>query len=706
MSESVGPVERRERRRRAKRRLVRLRLIGVVLVLLVAAVVAVLTSGGAKRPVQAPKRLAGGANGRTGASALTRVRRRTILVERPTRRLDAPVQDASGASVGGQGLLLGGLTASDLSTDQVVIASAAGTRVAGHLPSARHDTAAAAIGRFAYLFGGGNGISQLDQILRVDPSTGAVTAVGHLPAASSDSAGAAIGDTAYIVGGFTGTQWLDTIVSWRPGTGARIVARLPSPLRYAAVAAAGGRLVIAGGSLESGAASSAVYEFTPGASAPIRIGTLPAPTTHAAAAALGGVVYVVGGRGAALDSPTTRIVGIDVGSKQIRDAGALTSARSDLTAVSIGKRILVAGGRGPSGTESTVSELTPVEVAMRSARPSSTTKVDVYAHDGANMLTAVTKLARPLIYVPNSQSNTVDVIDPATYRVVEQFAVGALPQHVVPAWNLRTLYVTNDAGNSLTAIDPRTGRPGATIPVADPYNMYFTPDGLHAIIVAERLRRLDFRNPHTFALQHSLAVPCVGVDHMDFSADGSYLIASCEFSGQLIKVDLASERVVGALTLPDGPGAMPQDVKLSADGRIFYVADGRAGGVWEVNGAPMRVVGFIRTGAGAHGLYPSRSSKFLYVTNRTAGSVSVISFATRKVIATWVIPGGGSPDMGGVSADGRVLWVSGRYNGVVYAISTKTGRLLAKIPVGQGPHGLCVWPQPGRYSLGHTGILR
>ena len=84
----------------------------------------------------------------------------------------------------------------------------------------------------------------------------------------------------------------------------------------------------------------------------------------------------------------------------------------------------------------------------------------------------------------------------------------------------------------------------------------------------------------------------------------------------------------------------------------------------------------------------------------------MIDFATEKVVRKWVIPGGGSPDMGGVSADGRVLWLSGRYNGVVYAISTVTGKLLAKIPVGSGPHGLCVWPQPGRYSLGHTGILR
>ncbi|NUR76598.1 MAG: YncE family protein [Thermoleophilia bacterium] len=340
------------------------------------------------------------------------------------------------------------------------------------------------------------------------------------------------------------------------------------------------------------------------------------------------------------------------------------------------------------------------------AAPRTTSSVDVYAHDRANRIAAAARNARELVYVPNSRSDTVDVIDPHTYRIVEHFAVGGLPQHVVPAWDLKRLYVTNDLGNSLTPIDPVTGRPGKDIPVDDPYNMYFTPDGRYAIVVAERLRRLDFRDAHTFRLQRSVDVPCAGVDHIDFSADETYLIASCEFSGQLLKVDVRRERVVGTLTLPGGGSEMPQDVKLAPDGRLFYVADMRAGGLWEVDGHRLRVTGFVRTGAGVHGLYPSRDARYLYATNRGEGSISVISFRTGKVVAKWHIPGGGSPDMGGVSADGKVLWLSGRYSGVVYAIATRTGHLLARIPVGSGPHGLCVWPQPGRYSLGHTGILR
>lgn len=330
---------------------------------------------------------------------------------------------------------------------------------------------------------------------------------------------------------------------------------------------------------------------------------------------------------------------------------------------------------------------------------------NVYAAERPGLLSAEASQARALVYVPNSESATVDVIDQRTARIVEHFAVGALPQHVVPSWDLRTLWVTNDVGNSLTPIDPRTGRPGAPVPVLDPYNMYFTADGLHAIVVAEAHRELDFRDAHSMRLQKSLQVPqCAGVDHMDYTANGRVALVSCEFAGRMIVVDLVHERVLKTIAL--SPSAKPQDVKLSPDGRTFYVADMMGNGVWLIDAHAMRVIRFQPTGRGAHGLYPSRDARFLYVTNRDEGTITLISFRTRRPVGKWVIPGGGSPDMGGLSADGRVLWLSGRYNGEVYAISTRTGRLLHRIKVGAGPHGLAVWPQPGRYSIGHTGILR
>lgn len=331
-------------------------------------------------------------------------------------------------------------------------------------------------------------------------------------------------------------------------------------------------------------------------------------------------------------------------------------------------------------------------------------KNDIYLATRPGKLSPVVRNYPPRIYVPNTVSNTVSVIDPATYKVIDTFKVGRLPQHVTPSYDMQKLWVLNDKGNSLTAIDPATGRMGKTVSVEDPYNMYYTPDGKYAIVVAEQRERLMFRDAQTMELKNALWVNCKGVDHMDFSANGMFLVASCEFGNKIIKVDVGSQKMVSALEL--GPHTMPQDVKLSPDGKTFYVADMMANGVHMIDAERFEKIGFVPTGKGAHGLYPSRDSKFLYVSNRDEGSISLIEFASKKVATKWELPGGGSPDMGGVSADGKVLWLSGRNHSEVYAIDTANGGLLARIPVGHGPHGLCVYPQPGRYSLGHTGVFR
>jgi YVTN family beta-propeller protein len=343
---------------------------------------------------------------------------------------------------------------------------------------------------------------------------------------------------------------------------------------------------------------------------------------------------------------------------------------------------------------------------------------NLYSETRSDKLSPAVAGALPRIYVPNRQGNDVTVIDPATMKVVDRFAVGINPQHVVPSWDLKTLWVTNNAegrpDGSLTPIDPTTGKPGKTIMVEDPYNMYFSPDGKSAIVVAEALKRLDFRDPQTMALQYSIAVPgCKGVNHADFSIDGRIAIFTCEFQGSLARIDLVNRKVLGYLKL--SRGGMPQDIRASPDGSHYFVADMKAGGVFVVDGATFTETAFIKTGIGTHGLYPSRDGTKLYVANRGSshvygppkgkGSVSVLDFATRQIVATWTVPGGGSPDMGNVSIDGKVLWLSGRFDNLVYAIDTTTGEVRS-IRVGKEPHGLTVWPQPGRYSLGHTGNMR
>jgi YVTN family beta-propeller protein len=343
---------------------------------------------------------------------------------------------------------------------------------------------------------------------------------------------------------------------------------------------------------------------------------------------------------------------------------------------------------------------------------------NLYSETAPDKLSPNVAGALSRVYVPNLKSNDVYVIDPATLKVVDKFPVGVNPQHIVPSWDLKTLWVTNNAegrtDGTLTPIDPLTGKPGAAVAVDDPYNMYFTPDGKSAIVVAEAMKRLDFRDPKTMTLQWSLQVKdCPGVNHADFSIDGRSVVMTCEYAGRLVLIDLVAKKVVRYLKL--SKGGIPQDIRISPDGSTYFVAEMRRGGVYLVDAQQFKEVGFIATGVGTHGLYPSRDGTKLYVANRGSskiggpprgkGSVVVLDFATRKIEQRWTVPGGGSPDMGNVSVDGKTLWLSGRYDDVVYAIDTASGAFKT-IKVGREPHGLTVWPQPGRYSLGHTGNMR
>lgn len=343
---------------------------------------------------------------------------------------------------------------------------------------------------------------------------------------------------------------------------------------------------------------------------------------------------------------------------------------------------------------------------------------NIYSEIGPDRVSPALKDHRELVYVPHIQSNDVYVIDPKTLTVIDKYKVGLNPQHVVPSWDMQTLWVTNNAERttkgSLTPIDPKTGKPGKEIPVHDPYNMYFSPDGVHAIVVEEAEKRLAFRDAKTMEFKYFINTPrCAGINHADFSVDGRYAIFTCEFSKGLTKIDLVDRKVVGHIIL--SKGGMPQDIRSAPDGKRWYVADMKADGIFIIDFEAFKEVGFIETGKGAHGLYPSRDGKKLYIANRGSnvihgkkggpGGVSVLDFATEKVEANWPIPGGGSPDMGNVSADGRQLWLSARYDHVVYVFDTTTGAVKS-IKVGIEPHGLTVWPQPGRYSLGHTGNMR
>jgi YVTN family beta-propeller protein len=331
----------------------------------------------------------------------------------------------------------------------------------------------------------------------------------------------------------------------------------------------------------------------------------------------------------------------------------------------------------------------------------------VYAGPASGQLDPRVADLPPRVYVPNETSNDVAVIDPATFEVVGRFNAGLAPEHISPDWDFSKLYVSNMNGASLTVIDPETNEPIDTKQVPFPYNLFFTPDGSKAIVVADYLgmdmvadNGLYFYDRQTWELLKFVQVPWPGVNHLDFTPDGRYLMVTCESAGAVVKIDTVEMEIVGTVEV----GGSPLDIRLDPGGEVFYVANQGTHGVDIIDHEAMQAVGFIPAGNGAHAFAFSRDVSRLFLTNRLGNTIDVIDLATRTIVDSW--PAGGSPDMATVSPDGSQLWVSNRFHGTVNVFDPETGEILATIETGGNPHGLTYWPQPGSISLGHNGNMR
>jgi YVTN family beta-propeller protein len=360
----------------------------------------------------------------------------------------------------------------------------------------------------------------------------------------------------------------------------------------------------------------------------------------------------------------------------------------------------------PPASESTAPSASEAPPSAE-ATPSEPAVGGIYAGPASGVLDPRVADLPPRVYVPNEGSNDVAVIDPATFEIVGRFTAGAAPEHISPDWDLSKLYVSNMNGATLTVIDPETEKATDTMEVPFPYNLFFTPDGSKAIVVADYLgidmvadNGLYFYDRETWELIKFVQVPWPGVNHLDFSADGSYLMVTTESAGAVVKIDTTSLEILGTVDV----GGSPLDIRLGPNGDVFYVANQGTHGVDVIDAEKMEAVDFIPTSNGAHAFAFSRDASRLFVTNRLENTISVIDLATNTVVDTW--EGGGSPDMATVSPDGSQLWISNRFHGTVTVYDPETGEQLANIATGGNPHGLTYWPQPGTISLGHNGNMR
>jgi hypothetical protein len=272
-----------------------------------------------------------------------------ILRTSPHRLPEAISGEAAVAGPGGGVLSIGGLDSSTVSTTGVVeLRPSSGiARSYGSLAQPLHDAAAAVVDGRTLAFGGG-AATTIASVESLTPA-GKGSIIGQLPQARSDLSAVSVGSRAYVLGGYDGTAPVADVLETKDGRTFNRIASLPVPVRYAAVALRAHVIYAFGGELASGRDSDAIQAIDVGTEHARLLGHLPRARSHASAVALGGRIYVLGGRSGGV--PSDGIVAFNPTSGRAETTAAkLPHAVTNAAAAVAHDTGFLIGGLGANGT--------------------------------------------------------------------------------------------------------------------------------------------------------------------------------------------------------------------------------------------------------------------------------------------------------------------------------------------------------------------
>jgi YVTN family beta-propeller protein len=285
--------------------------------------------------------------------------------------------------------------------------------------------------------------------------------------------------------------------------------------------------------------------------------------------------------------------------------------------------------------------------------------------------------------VLNSDDDSLSVIDSGTYHEISRTHIGRGPHHLIETPDGRTLIIAMSGSNELVLIDRATGVEKKRITASDPYQIGFSPDGKWFVAASLRLDRIDIYDGGTYQLLHRLPAATMP-SHIAFAPDSKTVFVTLQGTSSLISIDLASGKI--NWTVPVGP--TPAGIITRPGGTLLVGVMG-ADYIAEVDPKDGTVIRKVITGNGAHNFLAAPDGKTLYVTNRVAGTVSLLDANRLAIEKTLDAPGG--PDDMALSPDGQQLWVTGRWHAWVDIIDLSSGTLKTTVAVGRSPHGIFVY---------------
>ncbi|EJO28452.1 YVTN family beta-propeller repeat protein [Achromobacter marplatensis] len=313
-----------------------------------------------------------------------------------------------------------------------------------------------------------------------------------------------------------------------------------------------------------------------------------------------------------------------------------------------------------------------------------------YALAGVGMALSAAAASAP-IFVLNSLDANVSIIDPVSYKELRRVPTGKEPHHLYLTPDEKSLMVANATGNTITMMDPKTGDVQRTLTgIVDPYQLQFSPDMKWFVTAANRLDHIDIYawQPQEKGAELKLVkrVPAGKTpSHIMIDKKSTTAYVTLQDSDQLIAIDLATQTPKWTVSV----GKTPADVFLTPDQKTLLVALTGDSFVeaYDVSNGPAKLVKRIPTAAGAHAFRAQGDKRHLFVSNRTANSISRIDMQTLTVTDTFAVPGG--PDCMDMLADGKTLLVTSRWARKMTVVDLEQKKVVNQVSVGKSPHG--VW---------------
>ncbi|MCZ2135437.1 MAG: YncE family protein [Burkholderiales bacterium] len=283
--------------------------------------------------------------------------------------------------------------------------------------------------------------------------------------------------------------------------------------------------------------------------------------------------------------------------------------------------------------------------------------------------------------VLNSGDGTVSVIDRATRTVVDTYAVGKEPHHLIATLDDRDLVVANAASNDLVFLDPSSGVVKRRLPrISDPYQLGYSPDGKWFVSISLLLDRVDIYAMPNYELTARIPVAKTP-SHVAFSRDSTTAYVTMQESDEIVAIDLARHQLLWRMPV----GKTPAGIWMSPQGLLFVGIMG-ADYVQIIDPAKRAIVRQIVTGRGAHNIVAVGDGRRVLVSNRVDGTITPVDY--QSFTAATPIKVGRGVDCMEVSADGREVWATVRWEARVAVVDLTGTKPVAYIPVGRSPHGI------------------